>query len=48
MVKLTYRLSAGLVLLLLGVGSVTVASNPGDDFLVALIACFCRRAASQK
>src|SRR5438876_2388182 len=37
MVKLTYRLSAGLVLLLLGVGSVTVASNPGDDEIVARV-----------
>src|SRR5437899_12748694 len=38
MVKLTYRLSAtGLVLLLLGVGSATEASNPGDDEIVARV-----------
>src|SRR6266852_3076419 len=37
MVKLTYRLSAGLVLLLLGVGSATEASNPGDDEIVAKV-----------
>src|SRR5438132_2639580 len=38
MVKLTHRLSvAGLVLLLLGGGTVTVASNPGDDEIVARV-----------
>ena len=37
MVKLPYMLSAGLILLLLGGGSATEASNQGDDELVARV-----------
>jgi parvulin-like peptidyl-prolyl isomerase len=37
MIKLTHRLSAGLVLLVLGAGTVTVASNPGDEEVVARV-----------